>query len=903
MTKSTSFRARVGRFGLAAFLTLGATILFTTPRLFADETELATKDEAVTSVATSEEMKPGSNVSPPLDSRKGEPALITVHYHRYDGDYEGAGLWTWDADHGRQPEEAEVMPSGEDDYGIYFTVDPALYGPENEPGDIGFIVRLKGSWDHKDGGDRFWNVDMGEEIWLVGNDADIHAERPDIAPKVQFAFIDGLDKITVRLSHGIELSRLLPENFQVRSAMGDLYAVKSVRAYDARGGKTRLLEVKLEEHLNYKHDIAVLVDGYRAGTATLRELLFDKSRFYSDEPMGAHYAASGTTFRVFSPTADGVKVVLYDNPTGPEGRREVSLKGKDNGVWEATVSGDLEGQHYMLWVDADGPLTRREVYDPYAICTTGHDGRGKIVDLDKTDPEGFDPTSRPANIERATDAVIWEIHTRDYSISPNSGFPDEHKGKYTAFTIGGTTVPGTDIKTGVDHLKALGITHIQILPIQDFDNREFDNEYNWGYMTSQFNSPDGWYASDVRDSSRITEFKQLVQAMHDAGIRVIMDVVYNHTAPNATFESVVPGYYHRTRDDGSFWNGSGTGNEFRSEAPMARKFIVDSCVFWVKEYGVDGFRFDLMGLVDLETMKEIRRELDKIDPTILLFGEPWAATGPDGTGIKQITYKDVSAGSNVGAFNDNFRNALKGSPEGEDGGFVQDGSNTGGVKAGIHGAIHDWASQPADAIQYGTCHDNLTLWDKSTRVNGEYSDKEKVEMNALTAGILAVSQGAMFLNAGHEFGRTKYGEHNSYNKPDSVNMLKWERLQQFPELNEYVQGAIAVRRAHPVFRLSSREEVDRRVVFHEDRTIGDKTIVFSLDGTELEGESWDTTLVIINGDRKAHNFALPKGDWDVYIEGMSAGLSVISTEVEKLDVSPRSMTLLVRRQPGPPNAK
>jgi pullulanase len=656
-----------------------------------------------------------------------------------------------------------------------------------------------------------------------------------------------------------------------------------------------LLEVLVSDPIDMRYRVLALVDGYRPSNAVPRNVLFDREKFYRDVEMGAIYSPEATTFRVFAPAAESVDVLLYSSSTGVSPNEEFPMSSIGAGIWETKVSGDLHERPYRFGVRGDGDaITRHDAVDIHARALTGHDGHGLVLDMRRTDPPGFRPIVRPANIKSPTDAIIVEYSVRDFTRDLTSGVPADLRGKFLGFAERGTTAPGTSISTGIDHLVELGVTHVQILPIHDFDNREDSDEYNWGYMTANFSSPDGWYATDHRCGVRVTEAKAMVKALHDAGIRVIMDVVYNHTAPTSTFESIAPRYYHRRHEDGRLWNGSGCGNEFHSEAPMARKFIVDSCLYWVREYGVDGFRFDLMGLIDMATLMEIKVRLHEIDPTLLIYGEPWAATGPDGTGIRRITYKDVVAGSGIGAFNDHFRNALKGSPDGDEPGYVQGAGGRDGVKKGLQGSIHDWAREPGESIQYATCHDNLCLYDKLELSLPEEPEEELLELVMLTNGLLAMSQGVMFLHGGEEFARTKLGNHNSYNAPDSVNAVNWLRKKKYHAVFEYTRNMIAIRRQHPVFRLSSREQIERRLSFRDDWCPTTNCIAMRLDGKGLEGESWSEVLVLVNPEFKDHHFPLPGGVWHVYAQGHLASPQKLLSVTERIPTKGRSLVLLAR---------
>lgn len=817
--------------------------------------------------------------------------MITIHYHRFDEDYQGIGLWTWDA---INPGAVgmELAPSGQDDYGVVFHVRPGDYDASLQSGRIGFIPHFDSGWERRDGDDRFWAPEMGDELWLVDSDASVYTERPDIAPHIRYAFLDGERLITLRLSHGMTLGRLIPLNFLVKSAEGAMYGASAIRALDAKDGKARSLELVTAGSPDPRHELMVLVDGYRPAPVLPRRFLFESGAEHADVEMGPLYERHQTLFRLFAPTAGSAEVILYDKAHGSEGREIHPMTDRGMGIWEAQLRGDLHGRYYMVKSYAAGPHTRREVIDIHARCCTGHTGRGRVVDLRRLDPPGFRPVKRPGNIARATDAVIYELHIRDFTISEHSGVPKGKRGKYLGAVKGGTLLPLTTMTTGIDHLVELGITHVQLLPIQEFEKGGKESDYDWGYMPSNFNSPAGWYASNALDDSRVREVKQMVKGFHDAGIRVVMDVVYNHTAPSAGFESLAPGYYHRLRPDGRFWNGSGCGNEFRSEAPMGRKFIVDTCRYWIEEYGIDGFRFDLMGLIDVETLCELRDELHEIDPTILVYGEPWAALPKEGVGAAAITYKETLAGTGIGGFNDHFRSALKGSPNGRETGFVQGGVGREAVKRGIEGAIRDWARHPHEAIQYVTCHDNLTLWDKLEVSAGEATVEERMRMQMLCAGILAVSQGVMFLHGGHELARTKYGHHNSYNMPDDINRMEWERKARFESVFRFVKGMIALRRAHPVFRLYTREEVEARLQWRDELCPAVSCLAFTLDGQRLAGESWKRALVLINPEARDLEFPLPTGQWMAFVQGPRAGTTPMLKASGTIFVPARSMAVL-----------
>ncbi|MCC6546784.1 type I pullulanase [Candidatus Sumerlaeota bacterium] len=795
---------------------------------------------------------------------------VIINYHRDDEDYNNPSLWTWDGREQKNPPKQEISAAGRTDFGVRFTLTRSLYGNDDSDAErIGFIPRLNSDWNRKDGGDRFWTPALGNEVWIVANDPKIYTQKPDVSARVIGAYLDTANEIRVKLSTSINASEIPAAKFVLTKPDGTIAETKIA---SSPTGRTNSLSITTTDPINPSAGKWTLSSArFTPVTVTPRAILFNPALYGTDMQLGAVYTKDSTTFRAFSPLADSLSVLLFDAATGESGKRELPMKPVGKGVWEAAQQGDLNGKFYRLKVHTP-QLGDQVIIDPYATNTTGNDGNARITDLRAQDPDGFRPVKHPFTGTQAS-AIIYQLHVRDFTINESSGVPIADRGKFAGFVDEGTTLPShPDIKTAIDHLKELGVTHVQLQPLQDFDNNESNPEYSWGYMTAFFNSPDGTFASNIRTEARIKEFKAMVKALKDANIGVIMDVVYNHTGTQNSFEQLAPGYYHRMRDDGSFWNGSGTGNEFKSESPMGRKFIVDSCRFWAEEYGIDGFRFDLMGLIDKDTMIELRRELTKINPSILLYGEPWAAVGPDGTGLGTILYKDKVRGSGLAAFNDHFRDAIKGSTEGNDGGYIQNGSRRDAVVKGIEGSINDWASSPQEVVNYFSVHDNLDLWDKLAISTNGASEQDRIRMVELAGAILATSQGSMLLHGGTDFCRYKHGNHNSYNAGDKINAIDWQRKLTYRAVNVYFQGLIALRRAHPVFALGSAEEIRQRLKFEAAPT--PNAIAFSISGEGLEGEQWRKVCVLINPDAAPANFSLPSGgSWRIYAQANKAGLS------------------------------
>ena len=603
----------------------------------------------------------------------------------------------------------------------------------------------------------------------------------------------------------------------------------------------------------------------------------------STQPLGAIYSPDRTTFRVWAPTAHRVTLNIYDRPTGGSPHPMRMSKHRD-GRWSATLLGDSNGIYYPYTAAWHDPRfnAKRELIDPYARAVTCHNGRAIVVH-DET-PVADRPTFP------ISEAIIYELHIRDFTIDPDCGI--QRRGKYLGLTETNTHLTGrSDIETGLDHLVELGVNVVQLLPITEFHNDESNDRYGWGYDVAHFNSPDGWYATERFDARRVTEVKRMIDALHRRGIRVTMDVVFNHTFESITkhrvysFDGLVPGYYYRLRQDGSYWNGSGTGNEFRSEAPMARRFILDSLKYWVTEYKIDGFRFDLLGLIDRETMEQIVHELRAIDPNLLIYGEPWAG----GATPIEITGKGAQRSRGWAVFNDHFRDALKGNVfDARATGFIQSGFSIENVKKGIRGGIDDFADSPLEAVNYVECHDNHTLWDRlriSTADNAAVTDADRRAMDKLAAAVLFTSQGIPFLQAGQEFLRAKGGDHNSYDKPDAVNMIRWQAKAEHRDVFEYYRGLIALRRAHPLFRLETAEEARRSLKFLDGDfglPVPQGCIGYLIDDA-ARGDAWARAVVLFNTQTKPVEFVIPDGAWRVFADNRQAGTIEIKQSTGKVE--------------------
>ncbi len=765
---------------------------------------------------------------------------ITIHYHRADDSYAGVNLWTWDGANKKTPQKNWIEPIGQDDFGAVFQLDRASFGESER---IGLIPRAGNDWSQKDGGDKFWTPALGREVWLVSARDEVFSKAPDLTPHLAAAWLDAPDRVVVRLTNP-------PPTEATVSILDQADGIHLATA--APSGGLEITVTPVEPLDLAKGPYRVQVEGFHAPVAIVPRAILDDPELFADAGavLGATMSPEGTTFRLFAPTATAVSLVLYDAASGVKGRVVQALSAPAKGIWETQVKGDLHGRFYTYLVQGPGLDPTHETLDPYATNSVASSTRGRLTEL-------APPTGSSPQVKSPTDAVIYEMQVRDFTIAPNSGV--KNRGLYLGWTEPGTHLPNDpQIKTALDHLVELGVTHVELLPMQDFENDETHRGYNWGYITSAFFSPEGMFASQPNDDSRVREFRALVAALHARGLGVILDVVYNHTSPHASFFSIAPDYYYRHLEDGALANGSGCGNEFRSEAPMARKLILDSLKFWVREYGIDGFRFDLMALLDLETIRAAEQELRALNPNLVLYGEPWmGGSSPlnqptDKSAVRQI--------EPIGAFNDDFRNALKGAPDGSDPGWIEDGSKADALKTALQ--VSDWFASPAQSINYMTCHDNLVLWDKlKAAMPGA---REPLLEAAMKLGYLALftAQGVPFFQGGEEFARSKGGNNNSYDAPDAVNQVDWSLKQKNRDLFNYARDLIALRKAHPVFRLRTRDEVAQRLHFVD--VPNEKCIAFTLDGAGVADESWTSVCVALNSDNTASaTFALPPGSWSI----------------------------------------
>ena len=648
------------------------------------------------------------------------------------------------------------------------------------------------------------------------------------------------------------------------------------------------------------------VTDYQAYAANL-----DKSA-YSGNDLGASYSKKATTFKVWSPNAASVRVNIFEHGSDNEGdagsimSRAMSLD-KTTGVWSVTINGDLLNKYYTYSVTHG--KTTKETADVYAKACGVNGQRSMVVDLSTTNPDGWE-NDKHVLVQNQTDASVWEISVADFSSSESSGVSEANRGKYLAFTEEGTTVNGVQgaSSTCVDYLKKLGVKYVQIMPFYDFgsvdESKNIMDQYNWGYDPVNYNCPEGSYSTNPKKGEvRIKECKQMIQALHNAGIGVIMDVVYNHTyTSDSWFQRTVPNYYYRMNNDGTFSNGSGCSNDTASEHLMFRKYMIDSVTYWASEYHIDGFRFDLMGLHDVTTMNSIRTALDNLyadgsGSQILMYGEAWdmATNCDEGTVLaSQKNLKQLS--DRIGAFDDTVRDAIKGSTGGMDGAFVQEGSRRANLKTGIAGqsdTTTGWANVPSQCVTYASCHDNLCLYDKLVGsvygADGKYRKRyeDLVAMNKLSAAIVITSQGIPFSLGGEEFCRSKDGDENSYASSRKENMLDWENVDLYSDVIEYYRGLYKIRDAFAAFSDSTAATANS-LTYLSDVPKG--VTGYTINNTE--SGKWSQMCVIFNGSDSAQNVTA-KGDWVVLADNKTAGLRNIKNVTNSVKVEAHSAVIMV----------
>ena len=630
---------------------------------------------------------------------------------------------------------------------------------------------------------------------------------------------------------------------------------------------------------------------------------FEALYTYEGDDLGANWSPEQTFFRLWAPTASAVRINLYASGDYRENDllEQVEMTPDVSGTWVATVQGNLNGTYYTYSVDVEG--VTNEACDPYARAVGVNGQRAMVIDLDSTDPEGWENDRDPHYDNTITEAIIYELHVRDLSVDENSGITN--KGKFLGLIETGTTTP-EGIPTGLDHIKALGVTHIHLLPSYDYgsvdETRLEDNVFNWGYDPVNYNVPEGSYATDPYNGEvRVKEFKQMVKGLHDNGISVIMDVVYNHvySGEEFCFNKIVPLFFSRVSTDGQFSAGSGCGNDTASERAMVKKYIVDSVKYWADEYHIDGFRWDLVGLIDTETINEVMEEVHKTHPNIIFYGEGWTmSTQVTKEGYTLTTQVNSQETPGFAFFSDTLRDAIRGgNSNNSKPGFVANSGGFAGNIADCFTASPAWCKSPTQTVNYASCHDNHTLFDRITMSTPDATFADRVKMNNLSAAIVLTSQGIPFIHAGEEMLRSKPLEdgsfdHNSYRSSDEVNNLKWADLSQeaYQLTYAYYQGLIAFRKAHPALRMTTAEEVAEKItrLGGLDFNVVGFHIAAGANGEENE------LIVVFNPNPNATTVTLPEGEWTAYINGDKAGTEALGTATGTASAEPISAMVLVK---------
>ncbi len=777
---------------------------------------------------------------------KTEELNVKVHYYRSANDYDHWNVWYWlEGKDGKQAAFTETDAFGQV---AEFKIKEEAFSK------VHFLVRKSSEtneWQEKDGDDRLVYVSQNQkevEVWLMEGDKTVYG-TPDFIVKdqgIKGATIEKMSQIDVTFRKKEALEALKKNELKLFSGGKEL-AIKNITGNTEQ--PTNRLSIETTDVIDLQQEYAIQFGDEKIPVSlggVVRTPEFDEIYAY-DGQLGALYSSDKTDFVLWAPTASKVELILYQDQTEASAEKEsIVMEKGEKGTYRASVSGDQAGTAYSYRLTfPDGKVN--ESTDPYATSAIVNGNHSVVVNPAAVSLENF---NRMAPFTNPVDAIIYEAHIRDLSISLDSGI--HHKGKFLGVIEEGTTNKAGQ-PTGLDYIKSLGVTHVQFLPMYDYqtvdESRPSDAQYNWGYDPKNYNVPEGSYSTDSTDpTKRVVEMKQMVKGLHDNNIRVIMDVVYNHVyeAGSHAFNKTVPGYYFRYNEDGSYANGTGVGNDVASERKMAQKYIVDSVTYWAKNYNLDGFRFDLMGILDVETMNLVRSELDKIDPSIIILGEGWNMGTPLDDSKKAIQ-KNANIMPGIAHFNDSIRDSVKGSVfEGTEPGMINGKPELEQLVAqnmlGANG-IEGYTS-PAQVIQYVEAHDNLTLYDKLSLTNPADTNEQRVKRHSLGTGMMLVSQGVPFIHAGQEFLRTKDGDHNSYKSPDSVNQFDWNRPEMYQESVEFFKELVSYRKAEPLLRLASYDEINNKakLIKAEDNIIiyelkdDEKELLVAINANEVEKE-------------------------------------------------------------------
>ncbi|MBD5545129.1 MAG: type I pullulanase [Lachnospiraceae bacterium] len=831
-----------------------------------------------------------------------ESLTLDIHYIRYEGDYEDWSLWLWNegAD-GKEYVFSDTSKEG------WASTRITLENIEEDTR-IGTLLKYK-DWERKDvEADRYLDLSKAENgvlsVYFLQEEKQIFYSDKELnmGRRIMRAGYEDMDVVSFIL-YCPDLSEKQAEKLVVNVEMEggaicsfqELEIEKEGNLVKGRGTLEKAVELSACNYLLVEgmEKRAIEAGGVFSSSA------FEEAYVYEGDDLGAVYTKEATAFRVWAPTAGKVELNLYETGDGDDWIESYPMEPDEKGTWYIQLSGDLSGVYYTYSVTVLGE--EREAVDPYARACGINGKRGMVIDLEQTNPQGFLEETRPP-LASFSDIILYEMSIRDYTIDESSGVKE--KGKYLGLTEEGT-VNEKGEATALDYLGALGVTHVHLLPSQDsgeVDEEHPEDSYNWGYMTQNFNVPEGSYSTDpYHGEVRINEYKQMVQSLHKKGIRVVMDVVYNHTSESgeSNFNKIVPGYYYRIREDGTYSDGSACGNEVATERAMARKFIVDSVVYWAKEYHVDGFRFDLMGLIDIETMQLIRKELDQVDESIFIYGEGW-------TGGDTISASTMAESENAGempgiaVFSNVFRRGIQKYVSG----IFEEGYSQNSVLFGVVAAtkqeitkesMGSWTKDPVQCINYASCHDGYTLWDLIRQNCSSETEDMWLKRNKLSAAIVMTVQGVPFIQSGEEMQRSKVAEDdptriygNSYSANDFVNSIKWNALSECRELVSYYKGLMEFRKNHKGLSYETAEEIQKYMRFFK----GTEENVIAYRVREEENLVLENEICMIyNPNTQETSVTLPKGKWKVYINGEQAGLEELSvlsggTEIKVPGIEP-----------------
>lgn len=814
---------------------------------------------------------------------------IIIHYQRLDGNYEGWNIWSWvDGESGQEYEFTE-----NDDFGkvAKFTVSSS-----NDFTKIGFIVKRVDNgniWAQKDvDADRFiekFKPDGSAEIWVIQEEPDFKYDPAAavVEHRIKSANLEGLNKITLT-------TNTLVSADDIKELSLSTGTIERVTRQDME------VTIFTKDEVNFKETLELSMGKFGSSKVSIHKFLHSKefNDLYTYEgPLGVSYTKEASSFDLWTPTAQKVILVVDD--------QDYEMTLKDKGVYNYTVEGDLNlKEYYYKLTFSEGEV---QSVDPYARAVTINGEKGVIVSPEAMKPENY-KNNRMASFSKNEDAIIYEIHVRDYTIDPNNGIT--HKGKFLGLTEHNTTT-SEGAMSGIDYIKSLGVTHVQFLPVYDFASIDeagalgYNQQYNWGYDPMNYNVPEGSYASDPADPlSRIHELKQMIQAFHDQGLYVIMDVVYNHVydVNRSPLHKTVPYYYFRYNSEGRLLNGTGVGNETASEQPMYQRFILDSTRYWVEQYNIDGYRFDLMGIHDLDTMNKVREQLDEIDPSIIVLGEGWDMGFLPAQ--QRANQKNAEALKGVAFFNDSLRDLVKGSVfEAKDGGFVNGKAGTevmltmnllGGQRLPVNQATYQ---SPSQVVQYVEAHDNLTLFDKLTASKPNDDETTRQKRHNLATSMVLLAQGIPFIHGGQEILRSKQGDENSYISNDDINRIDYDRQASYPKSLKMFKDLVAFRKEHPIFRLDDYADINPRTNILETKN---NIIAYQL----LDQKQ--TYTIIFNANDQEQVVMLPKStDYQIYVDGIyvstTAPLETLKA-VESVTVKPLTTMVLVNSSENPVEA-